>query len=120
MINETQTVHLDDWADCTARVKNKTDYGYNIWHVDYSIFIGDKVDNNWKILQINSAIKGTVSFFVVPGCMLDQLSLYADINTIYNDEHTRQALHWMVKDDTGNSDCKDDFFIERYRLNATS
>jgi len=55
MIDETQTVHADDWTDCTARVKNKTDYGYNIWHVNYSIFIGDRVDNNWKNQQLEDS-----------------------------------------------------------------
>eukprot|EP00536_Pseudo-nitzschia_multiseries_P004607 jgi/Psemu1/10360/gm1.10360_g len=120
MSNSTQTVHVSDRAVCALNVKNITYEETVIWHVDYSVFVGDRTANDRKIIEGNSGLDGVVSFLTIPECMLEQLSTHFDIKTMYNEIHTKQALYWMVNDPTGNSDCRDVFFVERFALSVLS
>eukprot|EP00537_Pseudo-nitzschia_pungens_P014394 CAMPEP_0172387980 /NCGR_PEP_ID=MMETSP1061-20121228/5161_1 /TAXON_ID=37318 /ORGANISM="Pseudo-nitzschia pungens, Strain cf. pungens" /LENGTH=1394 /DNA_ID=CAMNT_0013117749 /DNA_START=764 /DNA_END=4948 /DNA_ORIENTATION=- len=116
MSNGTQSVWVNDRAHCIMRIKNQTYIEHTIWYVSYSIFIGEEVDDKRKIIEGNSIRDGIVSFLAVPSCILDKLSTHADVYEIYNGVYSKQALDWIVDDNTGYSDCRDQFFTERYGL----
>ena len=60
-----------------------------------------------------------MNFQRIPNCFLDMLSEYVTTTTVYtNTEPSNKAIDWMMKDTTGNSQCDDPFFIERYALVA--
>eukprot|EP00536_Pseudo-nitzschia_multiseries_P012724 jgi/Psemu1/209489/e_gw1.501.25.1 len=48
--------------------------------------------------------------------MIDTISVQADIFELYNAFDGREALYWIVKDDSGNSNCHDEYFTERFGL----
>mmetsp|Transcript_21277 Transcript_21277/g.59194 ORF Transcript_21277/g.59194 Transcript_21277/m.59194 type:complete len:427 (+) Transcript_21277:1990-3270(+) len=117
-IHNAETVCVDDRADCVMTVKNHTSENQKIWYVDYSIFIGDTTASDRKIIEGNSAVDGVVPFFTFPDCMMERLSRHVDMHATYSDPNSKEALRWVVMDETGNSNCKDKFFIERFALNA--
>ena len=122
MTNNTETVMVNDGASCTLTVRNTTSsnpslYDEPIWHVNYTIFRGD--NTTFEILQVNSGEQKSSSFYRIPVCLFDRLSNYMDIAKIYDDSgHSTQTLKWMSEDNTENSNCQDDFFIERYALSV--
>eukprot|EP00536_Pseudo-nitzschia_multiseries_P001898 jgi/Psemu1/182348/e_gw1.25.2.1 len=119
MINGSQTILVKDSADCAMKIRNHSSYKDPMWFVDYSIFIGDKVNGSMKIIQDNSEITGNLGFSAIPECMLEKLSEQVDIFEIHNDVNAKLALEWVAKD-KGKSNCEDPFFIERYGLSVVN
>eukprot|EP00536_Pseudo-nitzschia_multiseries_P012630 jgi/Psemu1/209266/e_gw1.493.44.1 len=118
MANHIETVHVSDRANCVLTVQNETVRENIIWHVEYSIFIGDTAADGRKIIEGNSKVESSTKFLTIPECMIDTISVYADIFELYNDFDGREALHWIVKDDSGNSNCHDEYFTERLGLSV--
>eukprot|EP00536_Pseudo-nitzschia_multiseries_P008606 jgi/Psemu1/20835/gm1.20835_g len=116
MANHTETVHVSDRANCVLTVKNQTVRENIIWHVDYSIFIGGTASDGRRIIEGNSKQESSTKFLTIPECMIDTISVHADIFELYNDFDGREALYWIVKDDSGNSNCHDEYFTERFGL----
>eukprot|EP00536_Pseudo-nitzschia_multiseries_P014994 jgi/Psemu1/216542/e_gw1.800.32.1 len=116
MANHIETVHVSDRANCVLTVKNQTVRENIIWHVEYSIFIGDTARDGRKIIEGNSKQESSTNFLTIPECMIDIISVHADIFELYNDFDGREALFWIVKDDSGNSNCHDEYFTERFGL----
>eukprot|EP00536_Pseudo-nitzschia_multiseries_P007674 jgi/Psemu1/18472/gm1.18472_g len=102
MANHIETVHVSDQANCVLTVKNRTVRENIIWHVDYSILIGDTVADGRKIIEGNSTQESSTKFLTIPECMIDTISVHADIFELYNDFDAREALYWIVTDDSGN------------------
>eukprot|EP00536_Pseudo-nitzschia_multiseries_P016843 jgi/Psemu1/222833/e_gw1.1262.7.1 len=116
MANHTETVYVSDRANCVLTVHNQTVRENIIWNVDYSIFIGDTAADGRKIIESNSKQESSTQFLTIPQCMIDTISVQADIFELYNDFDGREALYWIVKDDSGNSNCHDEYFTERFGL----
>eukprot|EP00536_Pseudo-nitzschia_multiseries_P019000 jgi/Psemu1/58395/gm1.58395_g len=116
MVNHIETVHVSDRANCVLTVKNQTVRENIIWHVEYSIFIGDTARDGRKIIEGNSKQESSTNFLTIPECTIDTISVHADIFELYNDFDGREALNWIVKDDSGNSNCHDGYFTERFGL----
>eukprot|EP00536_Pseudo-nitzschia_multiseries_P019051 jgi/Psemu1/58677/gm1.58677_g len=116
MVNHIETVHVSDLANCVLTVQNQTARENIIWYVDYSIFIGGTAADGRKIIEGNSKQEKSTQFLTIPECMIDTISVQADIFELYNDFDGRQALYWIVKDVSGNSNCHDEYFVERFGL----
>lgn len=126
MVNNTQTVMVEDGATCFLEVKNNTASNEPIpvlddpiWLVNYTIFHGDEtaVDNEWavEILTQHSIDREIVDFKRIPDCYLDKLSNFVENKYIYPTVGIpNKAIDWLVKNDTENSQCEDQKFIERY------
>ena len=119
---------IEDGANCTLSVRNTAGTSYNpfdndpIWYVDYTLFHGDQTsigNNQIAILSEQSDKKGSVNFQRIRICFLDKLSEYVTTTTVYtNTEPSNEAIDWMMRDITENSQCDDPFFIERHALVA--
>ena len=126
MRNKSETVWIEDGAHCTVTARNTSNrdstsqYSWKnnpIWHVNYTVF--HEENNTVEILQANSGIQESSNFYRIPVCYFNKLSNYLDITKIYDDSgYSTQALKWMSDDSTENSNCQDDFFIERFALSA--
>eukprot|EP00536_Pseudo-nitzschia_multiseries_P014915 jgi/Psemu1/216239/e_gw1.787.18.1 len=116
MANHIETVHVSDRANCVLTVQNQTARENIIWHVDYSIFIGGTAADGRKIIEGNSKQVSSTQFFTIPECMIDTISVQADIFELYNTVDGREAWYWIVEDDSGNSNCYDEYLTERYGL----
>jgi len=126
MTNQTETVFVNDGARCKINIANKSAqdgresiYDPAIWYVNFTIFQGHSLDNETKILDMNSGEQGISSFFPITRCMFERLSPYYNGKTsIYKKKFQLRAVKWMMEDDSGNSDCHDAFFIDRFALSV--
>jgi len=125
MTNHTETVFVKDGANCTMGIANRANPGVEeligdpaIWYVNLTIFQGRSADSETKILEMNSGEQGASSFFRIPSCMFQKLSLYTDTTGMYSDNYKLMALKWMMEDSSGSSDCLDKFFKERFALSV--
>jgi len=124
MSNHTETVFVNDGARCTINIANRSAQGgiediYDpaIWYVNLTIFQGDSLENGTKILDMNSGEQGISSFFRIPKCLFERISpYYSDTAGIYEEKYQLQAIKWMMEDGSRNSDCRDEFFFDRYVL----
>ena len=126
MEDKTETIMVNDGADCTITIRNVTD-GYDaIWYVSYTIFHGDKgsVENNPIVLQQNSSNEVSDSNFRrIPDCFFDRLSDHIENSTVYTGidyDPTAKAIDWLMNDESKQSMCGDSFFLERYALAVVS
>ena len=131
MINQTETVKIEDGAHCTIVLQNSTTSGKSdlyedepIWFVDYTVFHeatfvknDDDKKKNITILSRNSNVS-SVSFKIVPGCFFDVLGGYIDEEFIYTDleQISNEAIEWLKNDNSTTSRCDDAFFDERFAL----
>ena len=57
---------------------------------------------------------------MITRCYFEKLDRHVDWDAIYAQNETYQhqslAINWLAKDTTGNSECSNPFFIERYAL----
>ncbi len=128
MIKKSETVTVDDGANCTLEVRNATTSDVNIarddpiWLVDYTLFHGDENDNDRQpvpILTQQSSQMDVVHFKRIPNSCLETLGHHIDIPSIYTDsDPSNEAIKWLVKVDTENSQCEDEFFLDRFALST--
>ena len=120
MTNKTETVMVDDGADCTMTVKNATSGSIPIWYVNYTVFHGDKesIDSDPIVMIQGDSLEEEVYHFQrIRECFIVKIDDYVDKTTIYTGtDPSNQAIDWLMDDSLGFSNCEDDQFIERYAL----
>jgi len=122
-----QTVMVEEGANCTMYINNSTRStiinGESIWSVDYTIYQGDKTveEDPIVILQENSFKEEYTRFQKIPSCYFEKLSDYMDNKTIYTESSPESnSIDWLraTTRQSGNSECDDINFIERYALSV--
>jgi hypothetical protein len=122
MENQTETIMVNDGADCTMTIRNDSGSFDPIWYADYTIFHGDKKSvesNSIVVAESSSAKESTSNFKRIPECYLDELSDHIDNSIVYAGigyTPTANAIDWLMNDESGNSKCENSFFLERYAL----
>jgi len=127
MVNNEQTVMVKDGSTCVLEVRNNTSSNEPIpmlddpiWLVDYTIFHGrketsTKTEARVEILSEHSKERAIVRFKRIPECYFRKLQDFIEIESIYPAVGQRnEAIDWLVQNDTENSQCEDQQFIERY------
>ena len=131
MENETETVMVEDGANCTINIQNTTGDSetllnniFPILHINYTTFHGDKasIEKNPIIIASEpTSTQDTINFSLVPNCYLDKLMDYFDITTLYTGSTpANKAINWLMDDKSENSDCENPYFVERYALSVIS
>jgi hypothetical protein len=134
MENKTETIMVNDGADCTFTIRNdfNASRGYRfsdadpIWYVRYVIFHGDKhsvESNSIMIAQSFSGFDRDNKFRRIPECLFSKLSDHIDNSTVYTAiyiDPSAKAIDWLMNDESENSMCEDSFFLERYALSVIS
>jgi hypothetical protein len=130
MENQSETIMVNDGADCTVTIRNTTSTGSVIsdsdpvWYVNYSILHGDKKSvetNSIVVAQSFSAEDTSSNFKRIPECYFSKLSDFIDNSTVYTGySPTVKAIDWLMNDESENSSCEDSFFLERYALSVIS
>eukprot|EP00534_Pseudo-nitzschia_fraudulenta_P008305 CAMPEP_0201149792 /NCGR_PEP_ID=MMETSP0851-20130426/11026_1 /ASSEMBLY_ACC=CAM_ASM_000631 /TAXON_ID=183588 /ORGANISM="Pseudo-nitzschia fraudulenta, Strain WWA7" /LENGTH=880 /DNA_ID=CAMNT_0047426267 /DNA_START=109 /DNA_END=2751 /DNA_ORIENTATION=+ len=123
MVNNAETVFVEDGSDCTLTVRNTTSIGEPdpgiddpIWFVEYTLIHGNKTDTI-EILTKQSSEISAVNFKRIPNCYIKKLEEHVGIDYIYTGSApSTKALDWILGDDSKASKCQDDLFIERYAL----
>jgi hypothetical protein len=133
MVHNSETVMVEDGANCSLVVRNTTheDQGHSndfynaeefvlndpIWYVNYTVFNGNNETERIEILTQDSREKANVNFRTIPECYFRKLENYVDSVSFYTAfGPSLEAINWLLDDDTGNTQCEDDQFIERYAL----
>jgi hypothetical protein len=142
MANESETVFVEDKANCTLTITNSTsiylpdvedgmksghDFDFNwicrepILFVDYTILHGNANATHMKPIEVlthSSEKKKEISFGRMPQCYVDKLEDYMDITSIYNNiSPSSEAAYWL-REDGFIEGCESSFFLERYALAA--
>ena len=130
MENATETVMVENGANCTMTVQNTTgDIDWigdktSILHINYTIFHGNKTSIEQKPIIIfpgETQKQNTINFKVVPTCYFEKLVYHLDNTTMYTGTTpANNAIDWLMNDKSGNSQCENPFFIERYALAVLS
>jgi hypothetical protein len=128
MIDQMETVMVEDGANCTIRINNSTSSTKGgekpIWYVNYTVYHGNKTtveEDPIVILQEQSVNNEYANFERIPECYFAKLSNHLDNSTIYMGTGPQnRAIKWLrLTSRTGrNSLCEDDYFIERYALSV--
>ena len=128
MIGKTETVMVEDGANCTIRINNSTSSTKGdekpIWYVNYTIYHGNKTaveEDPIVILQEQSVNNEYANFERIPECYFTKLSDHVDNSTMYMGTGPQnRAIKWLqLTSRTGrNSLCEDDYFIDRYALSV--
>ena len=128
MINKSETVMVDDGANCILEVESTITSDGEIarddplWLVDYTVFHGDEDDNDREpvpILTQQSRQMDVVHFKRIPNSCLQTLGDHVDIASIYTDsDPSNEAIKWLVEVDAENSQCEDEFFLDRFALST--
>jgi Leucine-rich repeat (LRR) protein len=128
MMNHAETVKVIDGATCTLVVQNTTSRNPDpeiddaIWYINYTLYHGDSsyidLDNkNVEILTHRSSEVEVSNFKRIPDCFFGELNDHVDIENIYNtSDASNTAIDWLINDNTGNSQCGEENFIERFAL----
>eukprot|EP00536_Pseudo-nitzschia_multiseries_P018701 jgi/Psemu1/229999/e_gw1.2939.3.1 len=124
MVNQTETVQVNDGATCQISVSNSTNF-FNkwdndpIWWVNYTVYHGN--NTTFPIISGNSGIEESIGFQRIPVCYFDKLSRSINISSSYTatDPNT-QALNWLIDDESAFSSCTDGFLVERFALSAVN
>ena len=125
MTQRSERVFVHDGVNCTIKVANVTlphsieslSHG-QIWYFNFTIFQGFSADNGTKIIGMNSGEQDIFPFFRIQTCIFQNLAAYTDMTGIYSGNSHLQAIRWMVEDNSGSSDCRDKFLIERFALSV--
>jgi hypothetical protein len=127
MEKQTETIMVNDDADCSMTIRNATRSKDPIWYVNYTIFHGDKKSvksNPIVILQDFSNERTSAYFKKIPNCYFDKLSDHIiDNSTVYmgiDYDPTAKAIAWLTNDGPEDPICEDSFFLERYALSVIS
>jgi hypothetical protein len=93
-----------------------------IWLVNYTIFHGSKIEAGHEpveILSHQSYEEDIVAFRRIPDCYFRKLVDHTNIASIYTHSgllSSNKAIDWLLNDASGNTECEDENFIERYAL----
>jgi hypothetical protein len=119
MENQTETIMVNDGADCTMTIRNATSsIDDSIWYADYAILHGDKESiesNSIVVAKSSSARESTNDFKRIPERYFDKLSDHIDNSTVYagiDYDPTAKAIDWLMNDELENSKCEDSFFLK--------
>ena len=132
MENQTETVWVDDGAECNFKVINSThmiqedtdtakfyqSFGNHcqepIWYLSYTIFHGSQLE---ILTQSNNQLEYS-TFKRIPECYLANLKHHVvDLGALYEPSSSlSKAIDWLGMDDSGYSDCANEFFVERFAL----
>jgi hypothetical protein len=121
MVSNSETVMVEDGASCKLVVRNTTtniDFATDapIWFVNYTLFHLDE-SKTFEILTRNSGDEEIANFVRIPQCYFRKLENHVDTASIYTASGPlNDAIDWLLNDQTGNSQCEDENFIERYAL----
>jgi hypothetical protein len=125
MENHTETIMVNDGADCTITIKNTTSGNVDpIWFVNYTIFYGDRASLGSEqivVAQSFTAEDRSSTFKMIPNCYFDKLYDYIDKSTVYaaiDYDPSAKAIDWLMSDESENSSCDNSLFLERYALAA--
>jgi len=121
MEDRKETVLVNDGADCTITLENKTslrdDLGDSpIWYATYTMYHRNQADKEIKILEANSGEEGKSSFVRIPTCVFEMISEYFDPEQMYINAPSILTLNWMLADTKGVAACDDEYFLDRYVL----
>ena len=116
-------VWIEDGVDCTLKIQNTTnwtdgrsDCASPIWFIHYTVFKTIKSENDpVEILSQHTSESEIANFRVIPDCYFEKLEDHVDTALMYNGS---KAVDWLLNDTTGNSECDDVFFIERFALSV--
>ena len=130
MERATETVLVADGANCTMTVRNSTVDTRNfcdktpILHINFTIFHGDKTIIQQNPIVVGSELtskQNSINFRIVPDCYFGKLHYHLDNTTMYTGTTpANEAIEWLMDDNSGNSQCENPFFIERYALAVMS
>ena len=131
MENATETVRVEDGANCTLTIRNSTGDTDSwpcdktpIYHINYTIFHGDEASMNQNpviVVSGQTSELDTISFRIMPNCYIEKLQGYVDTTAMYTGSTpTKEAIDWLMDDKSGNSMCENPFFVERYALSVMS
>jgi hypothetical protein len=112
MVDKSETVMVNDGANCTLVVRNTDD---PTWFINYTLFHGSGKDAV-EILTRHSKQAERIQFNRIPSCFFEKLGDHLDAALMYTASGpSRQAVDWLVQDAGGKIEC-DNNFIERYAL----
>lgn len=113
MVGKSETVKVSDGASCKITVRYEGDLSETDYQIHHRLETGEEI----LVLEGNNKKSITRDFKIAPKCFFKKLSDHLDVSAIYNLKNTpSHAVNWLLKDETGNSDCENIFFIERYAL----
>ena len=127
MVNQSQTVMVEDGAQCTLVVRSTTTNldiidDDPIWYIDYTIFYDEPISGNnafetVEILTGDSADVESVTFTRIPECYFEKLHNHLDVEAMYTgNSSSNQAVDWLLEDADPKLQCEDPNFLERYAL----
>jgi hypothetical protein len=128
MVLNSATVMVEDGANCTLEIGSTTtniNFATDdpIWLVNYTLFHGSKIeaghDEAVEILSHHSLEEDIVAFRRIPDCYFRKLAHHTNIGSIYTHSgllSSNKAIDWLLNEESGNSECEDENFIERYAL----
>ena len=110
----TETVMIEDEANCTMTNQNKTDDSeillnnkVPILYINCAVLHWDKASINQKpivIISEQTSTQGTINF--------SQLIDYSDNTTMYTDSTpANKTINWLMDDKSENSDCENPSFV---------
>ena len=114
MENNSETLMVEDGAECTLKIENTTDWDKSLWYFSYTIYHDDA-------MQVNidggfSFEEGTKQFTRIPDCFLDTILSYISDPQNFDYINLSKKYNWIMEHDAGNQPCSRDFSIERYAL----
>jgi len=113
MVGNNETVKVRDGASCKITVRKAIDLSKTDYQVYHRLDSGDEI----LILDGNNYDSKTLLFQVIFRCYFRKLTDHIEQDAIYSLKNSPSlAVRWLLSDQTGNSDCENPFFIERYAL----
>jgi len=132
MIGQWETAMTQEAAECRVSVRAGNQFmgvEYIIFHGNEPIIDGDAIEilqsgTTWDnvnnpvldIYDLPTEVKWE-DFNPIPKCYFTKLSEYIPKSMMYTGSSPgNNAIRWLLNDSTENSNCEDEFFIERYAL----
>merc|ERR1712127_1173599 len=129
----SETVMVEDGANCTLLARNNTNNGevlqkhdfmpcgaQPIWFINYTLFHGNSAgmdSESIEILTHQSFETETVNFKRFPDCYFRKLGERFELSTLYTATNPHnKAVDWLSQDIPAVSTCEDDLFIQRFDL----
>ena len=124
MENQTEIIKVPDGARCQISVSNTVNFVNKwdddpIWFVNYTVYHGEGTDI--EIISGDSSKEQSAAFHRIPECYLTKFKEWMNIPDPYDlNKLPAKALKWIVEDNdvSGNSQCDDQFLVERAALSA--
>ena len=114
MEDNSETVMVEDGAECTLEIENTTDWAGSIWYFNYTIYHDQAMQV--KIDEGSSLREGTKQFIRIKDCFLETIFGYDHDFQNFNYLDLMRKFNWIGEHDAGNQPCSSDFSMERYAL----